>query len=117
MRASLVFFALALTLLSPPLSQAQQTRAQMNAYNNNNIGANGNNAITGTTINTMNSAFINSFGATNDVNVWGKNNTFVGTTTFSGPIVLPATAYPSCAPVLATGTVCVNSSGFVVVEQ
>jgi hypothetical protein len=55
-----VLFALAAMLAMTSLASAQQTKTQMNTYNNNNIGANGSNSITGPVVNNMNNQMINS---------------------------------------------------------
>ena len=55
-----ILFALLALLATTSIAPAQQTKAQMNTYNNKNIGANGQNAVTGPIVNNMNSQMIGS---------------------------------------------------------
>ena len=56
----IVLLSSAAMLAFAPSSFAQQTKAQMNSYNNTNFTSNGQNQITGAEVNTMNSQMIGS---------------------------------------------------------
>lgn len=108
----LILGALALGLTS--FASAQETRSDLNAYNNANIKANGRQEITGPIVNNMNGQFITSMGVLGDTNAW------TGTNTFSGPFSFAPTSMPNVQrgdAIPPTGQPFINSSGFVVFAQ
>lgn len=94
-RAAVVAFSITFAFST----SAQQTRSQLNAYNNANITTNGRGAITGAILNSMFGALITSDGNQDDANIWGANgsNSFNGQLTFNpsnGAIPISGTAFP-----------------------
>ena len=118
----LALYALAALLLAWPV-HAQDTRAQMQTYNDTYFYACGTNCITGPQVNTQFGNLINGMGVLNDTNVWTGTNTFNGTTTFNGTVNLGSLSLPLSAitgfgtgveAALATN---IQSSGSVVLQN
>ena len=101
-----------LFLTTPTL--AQETRAQLQLYNDQHIYTNGKQLITGYIANQMNTQIIGSIGVLLDTNVWTGSNSFTGPFTF-GQHSLPNVQLGDAIP--ATGQPYVNSSGFVAIAQ
>lgn len=107
--------AIALSLAICAAFAQQQTRSQLNNYNNTYITTNGNGAITGAIANGLNADFINSFGVLSDTNSWTGANSFLSNPTFrgcSGVITSTGTGPFNCGPVansqLAAGAAAEN---------
>ena len=83
MKFRLTFLATAYLVCAPP-ALAQNTRANMRAYNNSTFTPNGFGSITGAMANSWNAAFISATGFLSDTNVW------TGANTFTGSVTLPA---------------------------